>query len=78
MTKNTISFVFLYNENHQQCWWFQKALALHSPAAAEGSPVQGELSVDRLTEGLALIILDSHNPSVIFLRKCHLPLHRGG
>ena len=27
---------------------------MNNPAAAEGSPVQGELSVDRLTEGLVL------------------------
>ena len=38
-TKTVCAVVFFYNENHQQCWWFQKALALHSPAAAEGSPV---------------------------------------
>ena len=31
--------VLLVKEYHQLCWWFQKALALPSPAAAEASPV---------------------------------------
>ena len=48
-------------------------------AQKKGSPVQGELSRLAVTEGLVLtIFLDRANPSVIFLRKCHLPLHRGG
>ena len=34
----------LYNENRQQCWWFQKALALHSPAAAIGSLREGAVT----------------------------------
>ena len=42
---------FLLNENHQQCWWFQKALALHSSRRSGGSLVQRELSA-KLTEGL--------------------------
>ena len=32
----------------------KRLLPLSNPAAAEGSPVQGELSVDRLTEGLVV------------------------
>ena len=30
------------------------------------------------TEGLFLSNSNLYNPSVIFLRKCHLPLHKGG
>ena len=33
---------------------------------------------ERETEGLFLSNSNLYNPSVIFLRKCHLPLHKGG
>ena len=36
-----------------------------------------ELSA-KLTEGLCSTDFCFYNPSVIFLRKCHLPLHKGG
>ena len=29
---------FLVKEYHQLCWWFQKALAMPSPATAESLP----------------------------------------
>ncbi len=47
-------------------------------AYVKGSLVQRELDAKR-TEGLFLLkLLLFYNPSGIFLRKCHLPLHKGG
>ena len=34
----------MFEEYHQQCWWFQKALAMPSPAAAESLPLMREVA----------------------------------
>ena len=36
--------LLLVKEYHQLCWWFQKALAMHSPAAAESLPLMREVA----------------------------------
>ena len=36
--------LFLVKEYHRLCRWFQKALAMHSPAAAESLPLMREVA----------------------------------
>ncbi len=44
---------FLVKENHQSGWWFQKALAMPSLAAAESLPcVRGGAQCAHWAEGL--------------------------
>ena len=53
----------LVNENHQLCWWFQKALAMPNPAAAESLPcVRGGVTALSRDGGVVLVVTIPQSP----------------
>ena len=59
-------FIVGYKENHRQCRWFQKALAMPNPAAAESLPcVRGGFTALSRDGGVVLVVtIPSHRCAV--------------
>ena len=69
--------LLLYKENHRQCRWFPKALAIPSPAAAESLPLTREVDSPSGEAGGRETRRKIFSPPVFCFAKAS-PLVRGG